>query len=53
MCFESVSKDFTNDEMNEISLKITVYGVLTNYGLIGTRNILNMHKYLMKKHNIK
>ena len=39
--------------MYENSLKVTVEDGLTDCGLIDTINKINMHKYLMKKHNIK
>ena len=31
--------------MNEISFKDTVYDISADYGLIGTLNVLNIHKY--------
>ena len=52
-CFGSVSKDFANNEMNEISFKGTLYDFATNYALIGIENIVNIHECLMKNHNIK
>ena len=52
-CFWSVSRDFTKSYMNEISLRGTVYDFSTGYCLIGTENILDIHEYSMKKHNIK
>lgn len=42
----SVSKDFGNNEMSEISLNGTMYDFSTDCGLIGQRNILNIHEYL-------
>ena len=39
--------------MNEDSLKVTVYDFSTDFNLIGTRNILNMDTFLIKKHDIK
>ena len=35
----SVSKDFTNNEMNEVSLNSTVYDFLTSNGCIGKEYI--------------
>ena len=50
-CLGSVSKDFTNDEINEIY--IYMYKFWTNYDLFGIENIVNIYEYWMKKYNIK
>ena len=41
----SVSKDFTDNNMKEISLKGTACDFLINYGLTGTENLANIHDY--------
>ena len=43
-----VSKDFTNNDVNEISLKDTAYGFSTDYDLIGAGKIVNIHEDLIK-----
>lgn len=48
----SVSKDFTNDEMIETSLRGPLYDVSTDYGLIGAGNVLCIYEHLMKKQNV-
>ena len=49
----SVSKNFTNDWMNEISLIGTACDLSTEYGLIGRENIIGIYEYFMKKHNFE
>ena len=43
-CLGSVSKDFTKDEQSEVSV---------DHSSIKKEDILNFHKYLMVKNNIK
>lgn len=43
-----VSIDFTNNDMNEISKKDTAYGFSTDYDLIGTGKIVNIHEDSIK-----
>ena len=49
----SVSKDFTKDEMSDISLNSTVYDFSVDDSAIWKEDILNGDEYLMKKNNIK
>ena len=48
-CLGSTSEDFTNNQINEISLKGAINNFSNDYGLIGNKNKLNIHDYLMKK----
>ena len=48
-----ISKDFPNDNMKETGLNEYVYNFWADYGSICVDDILNIHKYLMEKHNIK
>ena len=48
-CLGSVLKDFTKDEMSEISLNGTVYYFSVDYSRIEKEDILNIHEYLMVK----
>ena len=54
LCLGNISKDFTANNMKKTELNGYVYDFSVDY-VIGTSNIIiiNIHKYLMKKHNIK
>ena len=52
-CFGSASKFFSINETKEIALNCTLYDFLIGYGLIDVKDILHIHEYLMKKHNVK
>ena len=49
-CYGSISNKF---EVEEVSLKGNVYDFSVHYNAIDKCDILNMHKYLMVKNNIK
>ena len=48
-----ISKDFPNDNMKETGLNEYVYNFWADYGSICVDDILDIHKYLMEKHNTK
>ena len=50
MCLGNISKDFSVDNMKKTGY---VYDVSVDYNAIAVADILNIHKYLMKKHDIK
>ena len=52
-CLGSVSKDFTKNERNEVSLNGTAYDFLVDHSLIEKEEIFNIHQYLMVKNAIK
>ena len=52
LCLGNISKDFSVSNMKKTRLYGTVYEFSFNYGAISVDNILNIHKYLTKKHNI-
>ena len=52
-CLRKISKDFSVDNMKKTRLNGYVYDFSVNYGAIAANNILDIHKYLMRKHNIK
>ena len=52
-CLGRVSKDFTKDEQNEMSLNGTVHDFSVDRISIKKEDILNIHQYLMIKYNIK
>ena len=49
----NISKDFSVDNMQKIGLNGYVYDFSVDYDAIGVDDILDIHKYLMKKHDIK
>ena len=49
----SASKDFLADNMKETGLHGYVYDFSVDYDNIDVADILDIHKYLMKKHDIK
>ena len=48
----NVSKDVASDNMKNIGLYKYVYDFLVDYDSIDVNDILDIHKYLMKKHDI-
>ena len=53
LCLGNISKDFSvNNMKKETVLYGTAYGFSVDYGIISVENILNIRKYLTKKHNI-
>ena len=52
LCLGNVSKDFSTSNMKKTGLYETVYDFSVDYGAIPVDNILSIHKYLIKKHNI-
>ena len=51
--FGKCSKDFAVDNINKTGLYRYVYDFPANHDRIGVDDILDIHKYLIKKHNIK
>ena len=52
-CLGSISNGFSAHESREISLNGNVYDFSVDYDSIDKSDILNIHKYLMTKTNIK
>ena len=52
LCLENISKDFSTSNVKKTELYGTVYDFSVDYGAILGDNILNIHKYLIKKHKI-
>ena len=52
-CFGSISNGFSNTKSREVSLNENVYDFSVGYNSIDKSDILNIHKYLMAKNNIK
>ena len=53
LCLGNISKDFSVDNMKKTGLNGYVYDFSVDYDAIPMNDILDIHKYLMKKHNIK
>ena len=51
-CLGNISKDFTANSIKKTGLNGCVYDFPVEY-IIDTSKIINIHKYLMKKHEIK
>ena len=55
MCLGNISKDFTANKKKiyeKAGLNGYVYDFSVDYNIIDPSNITNVHKYLMKKHNV-
>ena len=52
LCLGNISKDWTNDNMKKTEFNGYIYGFSTDYKAIATSDIVDIHKYLMKKNNI-
>ena len=53
MCLGNISNDFTANNIKKAGLNGYVYEFSVDYNFIDTTNIIDIHKCLMKKHNIK
>ena len=53
LCLGNISKDFSVDNMKMTGLNGYVYGFSVDYNAIAVGDILDIHKYLMKKRWIK
>ena len=49
LCLSKVSKDFTINNMNKTGLKGVVIFFPVDFNPIDNSNVLDIHKYLMKK----
>ena len=52
-CLESTSNGHDVTESREVSLKGSVYDFSVDYNFIDKSDILNIHKYILTKHNTK
>ena len=53
LCLGNISKDFSVENMKKTGLNGYVYDFSVDYGAIIADDILDIHKYLMKKNNIE
>ena len=52
-CLGSISNGFSSTESREVSLNRNVHDFSVDYNSINKSDILNIHKYLITKSNIK
>ena len=52
LCLGNISKDWTNDNMKKTGFNGYIYNFSTDYNTINKSDILDIHKYLMKKNNM-
>ena len=53
LCLENISKDFVANNMKKTVSNGYVYKFSVDYNTIDAGNIIDLHKYLMKKHYTK
>ena len=49
----NISGSFSANNMKKIGLNGCVYDFSVDYKIFNTSEIINIHKYLIKKHNVK
>ena len=52
LCLEKISKDWSVDNVKRTGLKGYVYDFSVDYNAIAVSDILDIHKYLMKKNEL-
>ena len=52
LSLRNILKDFTGTNMKKPGLNGYVYEFSVDYNIIDTSNVINVHKFLTKKHNI-
>ena len=52
LCLGNISKDWTQDNMRKTAFNGYIYDFNTDYNAIAVSDILDIHKYLMKKNGI-
>ena len=52
LCLGNISKDWSVDNMKDTGLNGYVYDFSVDYDAIAVDDILDIHKYLMKKNNM-
>ena len=53
LCLRNVSKDFSFDDNKDTEFYGYVYNFSVDYDTVAVGDILDIHYYFMKKHNIK
>ena len=49
LCLGNISKDWTNNNMEKAGFNGSIYEFITDYNVINKSDILDIHKYLMRK----
>ena len=52
LCLGNISKDWTNDNMKKTGFNGYMYDFSTDFNAIAVSDILDIHKYLMKRNGI-
>ena len=52
LCLRNISKDWSTDNMRTTGFNGYVYDFSVDYGASDVHDIVDIHKYLMKKNNI-
>ena len=52
LCLGSILKDWLQDNLKKTGFNCYIYDFSTDYNAIAVSNILDIHKYLMKKNGI-
>ena len=52
LCLGNISRDWSVDDMKHTGLNRYVYDFSVDYDTIAVDDILDIHKYLMKKNNM-
>ena len=52
LCLGSISKDFSVDNMKKTGLNGYIYDFSADYDALAIDDILDIHRFLMKKNNI-
>ena len=52
LCLGNISKDWPQDNMKKTGFNGYIYDLSTDYNAIAVSDILDIHKYLMKKNKI-
>ena len=52
LCLENISKDWSVDNMKRTGFNGYVYDFSVDYDAVAVDDILDIHKYLMKKNNV-
>ena len=53
LCLGNISKDWSVDNMKKTGIKGYIYGFNNDYDAIEVSDILDIHKYLIKKNEIE
>ena len=53
MSLGNISKEFSVENMKKTELKGYVYDFSVDYDIIAVDDLIDVHKYLMQKHDIK